>query len=309
MNRTLRHAHPWQRGRYVGFKTLVLLMVFGVLLVLPSLLPLDPYRVDLDAILRSPSVAHPLGTDENGRDVLARLLLGARATLGIGLGATLVAIVLGTAIGALAGYHGGLLDSVLMRCVDFALAFPSLFAILLFAAVFPPGPAQLIFLIGLTGWMTTARLVRARMQELLAAPYVEAARSLGAGVREVICNHLVPNLHGILFVAGLVQLSRSILAEATISFLGFGVQPPTPTWGSLLIGAQNYVYTGPWLALAPGLAITGTLLAISRLGIGGLTSRGIRTPRVVPGRKGIPRSGDRLFGEGRRGSWNLDGGA
>ena len=145
--------------------------------------------------------------------------------------------------------------------------------ILLFAAVFSPGPVQLVLLIGLTGWMSTARLVRARMKEILTAPYVEAAWSLGASGREVIYRHLVPNLHGILFVAGLVQLSRSILAEATISFLGFGVQPPTPTWGNLLIGAQNYVYTAPWLALAPGLAITGTLLAISTLGIGGPAAR------------------------------------
>ena len=234
--------------------------------------------MDLEAILQPPSRIHLLGTDENGRDALARLVAGARATLGIGAGATLVAIALGAAIGAIAGYRGGFLDSALMRFVDFALAFPSLFAILLFAAVFSPGPLQLVLLIGCTGWMTTARLVRARMKELLATPYVEAAWSLGASGREVICNHLIPNLHGILFVAGLVQLSRSVVAEATISFLGFGVQPPTPTWGNLLIGAQNYVYTAPWLALAPGLAITGTLLAISTLGIGGPPARLIRGP-------------------------------
>jgi peptide/nickel transport system permease protein len=252
------------------------------LILLPGLLSLDPYTVDLDGILKGPSPAHPLGTDENGRDALARLVVGARATIGIGLGATLVAIALGTLIGAMAGYRGGLLDSVLMRCVDFALAFPSLFAILLFAAIFSPGPAQLVLLIGCTGWMTTARLVRARVKELLTTPYVEAARSLGASGRGVVCRHLVPNLHGILFVAGLVQLSRSILAEATISFLGFGVQPPVPTWGNLLIGAQHYVYSAPWLALAPGLAITGTLLVISTLGIGGPAARLIRRPGEAP---------------------------
>jgi peptide/nickel transport system permease protein len=253
-------------------------IVLACLVALPSLLPLTPYAVDLEAILQPPSRIHLLGTDENGRDALARLVVGARATLGIGAGATLVAIALGAAIGAVAGYRGGFLDSILMRFVDLALAFPSLFAILLFAAVFSPGPLQLVLLIGCTGWMTTARLVRARMKELLATPYVEAAWSLGASGREVICHHLIPNLHGILFVTGLVQLSRSILAEATISFLGFGVQPPTPTWGNLLIGAQNYVYTAPWLALAPGLAITGTLLAISTLGIGGPPTRLIRGP-------------------------------
>ncbi len=166
-----------------------------------------------------------------------------------------------------------------MRVVDFALAFPSLFVILLFAAVLSPGPVQLILLIVCTGWMTTARLVRARVKAMLAAPYVDAARALGAQHCEVILRHLAPNLAGVLFVARLTQLSRSILAEATISFLGFGIQPPVPTWGNLLIGAQNYVYTAPWLALAPGLAITGSLLAISTLGIGRSASRLLRSSR------------------------------
>ena len=257
---------------------LLVLVGLAALVILPSLLALEPYRVDLDAILVSPSMAHPLGTDENGRDVLARLLLGARETIGIGMGATILAMVLGTAIGSLAGYRGGLLDSVLMRAVDMALAFPSLFAVLLFAALFSSGAAQLILLIGCTGWMVTARLVRARVLELLATPYVEAARSLGASGRQVICRHLVPNLSAIVFVAALVQLGRSILAEATISFLGFGVQPPTPTWGNMLIGAQNYVYTAPWLALAPGVAITGTLVALSRLGLAGSSGRPPASP-------------------------------
>lgn len=258
------------------------LMVIGLLglLLLPSLLPMEPYRVDLDAILQAPSRIHPLGTDENGRDLLARLLTGARLTLGIGLGATAVAIALGTTLGAIAGYRGGVLDAALMRLVDSALAFPTLFAILLVAAVVSPGPVQLILLIGGTGWMTPARLVRARLKEVLATPYVEAARALGASGREVVTRHLAPHLHGVLCVAGFVQLSRSILAEATVSYLGFGIQPPAPTWGNLLIGAQNYVYTAPWLALAPGLAITGTLLLISDLGIGAPATRLIREPQL-----------------------------
>ncbi len=251
---------------------LAAILLAGVVL-LPSLLSLDAYTVNLDAVLQPPGRVHVLGTDENGRDVLARLLTGGRATLGIGLGATAVAVLLGVSIGAVAGYRGGFLDTLSMRVVDFALAFPSLFVILLFAAVLSPGPIQLILLIGCTGWMTTARLARAGMKALLAEPYVEAARGLGASSREVICRHLLPQLRGILFVAGLTQLSRSILAEATISFLGFGIQPPVPTWGNLLIGAQNYVYTAPWLALAPGLAITGTLLVISTIGMGGPASR------------------------------------
>jgi peptide/nickel transport system permease protein len=238
-------------------------------LLLPSLLPVDAYEVDLNAVLQAPGLRHVLGTDENGRDVLARLLVGGRGTLGIALVATVVAALLGTAIGGIAGYRGGALDALLMRGVDLALAFPSLFAILLVAAILPTGPLLLIGLIGATGWMATARLVRARVQTLLGTAYVEAARALGVADHHVLWRHLLPNLVDLLVVSGLVQLSRSILAEATISFLGFGIQPPVPTWGNLLMGAQNYVYTAPWLAIAPGIAITATLLGISALGVGG----------------------------------------
>jgi peptide/nickel transport system permease protein len=242
-------------------------------LLLPSLLRLDAYEVDLNAVLQPPGLSHVLGTDENGRDVLARLLVGGRGTLGIALAATVVAVLLGTVIGGIAGYRGGVLDALLMRGVDLTLAFPSLFAILLVAAILPAGPILLIGLIAATGWMATARLVRARVQTLLGAAYVEAARALGVADLQILWRHLMPNLIDLLVVSGLVQLSRSILAEATISFLGFGIQPPAPTWGNLLIGAQNYVYTAPWLAMTPGLAITGTLLAVSALGVGGPAGR------------------------------------
>jgi peptide/nickel transport system permease protein len=261
---TRRARAPWGRA---------ILATLALLLILPSLLPLEPYGVDLEAILQPPSRAHWLGTDENGRDALARLLAGARVTLGIAAGATLVALAIGGLVGGVAGYAGGILDSALMRFVDLGLAFPSLFAILLCAALFVPGPGQLVLLIGATSWMTVARLVRGGVQELLHETHTEAARSLGASAWRLLWRHLLPNLVGLLFVAGLVQLSRSILAEATVSFLGFGIQPPTPTWGSMLIGAQGYVFTAPWLALGPGLAITATLVAISSLGIGGPPTR------------------------------------
>ena len=250
--------------------------VFGalaLLLVLPSLVPLDPYRVDLEAVLVPPSPAHWLGTDDTGRDLLARLVLGARATLGIALAATLLALALGTLVGALAGYRGALADAVLMRLVDFGLAFPSLFAILLVAAIVPPGPGPLIGVIGATSWMATARLVRAAVRQLAGAAYTEAARSLGASPSRVIWRHHLPNLTGVLAVVGLVQFSRSILAEATVSFLGFGVQPPVPTWGNLLMGAQTAVFTAPWLVLVPGVALMATLVALASLGLGTAPTR------------------------------------
>jgi peptide/nickel transport system permease protein len=228
--------------------------------------------VDLNAILVPPSPAHLLGTDENGRDVLARLLLGARGTLGIGFAGAAVGVIIGAGVGALAGYLGGAPDALLMRLVDFALAFPSLLVILLVSAISPPGAIPLIVLIGLTGWMSVARLVRGNVRELMGGPSVEAARALGAGGGRIVWRHLLPHVRGFLFVVGLVQLNRAILAEATISFLGFGIQPPVPTWGNMLIGAQNYVYTAMWLAIAPGLAISSTLLGIYALGIGGVVA-------------------------------------
>lgn len=256
-----------RRGGRERVGAALLMGLLATLLLLPSLGGRDPYRIDLDAILLAPSRAHPLGTDENGRDLLARLLQGARATLSIGFGGAAIAVALGAALGAIAGYRGGATDAILMRVVDFALALPSLFAILLFTSLVRAGPPQLVVLIGLTGWMAVARLTRGTTRELLNAPYIEAARVNGATAARIIARHLLPNAGGMLFVATLVQLSRAILAEATISFLGLGIQPPEPTWGNLLIGAQVYLYTAPWLAIAPGLAITLTLLAVYTLGM------------------------------------------
>jgi peptide/nickel transport system permease protein len=256
--------HPYRERTGV-----ILLAAFlGLLLLLPALARRDPYRIALDALLLPPSLAHPLGTDENGRDVLARLLQGGRATLAIGLGGAAIAVCLGATLGAVAGYRGGALDALLMRFVDFALALPSLFAILLFTALVRAGVAQLIILIGITGWMGVARLTRGTIRELLNAAYIEAARVNGATGARIIARHLLPNTGAILFVAALVQLSRAILTEATISFLGLGIQPPEPTWGNLLIGAQDYLYSASWLAIAPGLAITATLLLIYIAGMG-----------------------------------------
>jgi len=278
---------PGRSDQNVPLKGLVLWGIVGAFLVFPSLLRLDPYRVHLDAILVSPTYAHPLGTDENGRDVLTRLLCASRGTLGIGCAGAAIAVALGAGGGVLAGYLGGAPDTLLMRLVDISLAFPSLFVILLASAVFPPGMIPLIALIGLTGWMPVARMVRGSVRELIAGSSIEAARALGATGRWIIRRHLVPQVRGVLFVMALVQLNRAILAEATISFLGFGIQPPAPTWGNMLIGAQGYVYTAPWVAIAPGLAITVTLLAIQWLGVGRVIEPSVQCRQA---RQGEPRS-------------------
>jgi peptide/nickel transport system permease protein len=263
-----RAGGPVARLRRVSWSpALVFLgLVFLVALLAPLLLGDRAFRVDLNAMLEPPSRTHVLGTDENGRDMLARLLWGARATLGIGLGGAALAVVIGVALGAAAGYWGGWIDVAAMRVVDFALAFPSLFVILLFSAVFSTGVPQLIVLIGLTGWMTVARLTRGVVRGLATSPFVESAHAIGASDVRIALRHLLPNATSVLIVASLSQLNRAILTEATISFLGMGVKPPEPTWGNLLIGAQDYLWSAPWLAVVPGVAITATLLAIFTLG-------------------------------------------
>lgn len=258
--RRLNSARSWS----LPAAWLLLVIAGGV--AAPWLLGDRAFSVDLDAILSPPSSVHPLGTDENGRDVLARLVWGARATLGVGMSGALLAVLIGSIAGGVAGYRGGYVDAALMRLVDFALAFPSLFAILLFSAVFKTGLIQLVLLLGVTGWMTVARLVRGEVRALNERPFVEAGRSLGASGARILFQHLLPNIRRLLLVATLAQVSRSIVAEATISFLGMGIQPPEPTWGNLLIGAQDYLWAAPWLAIAPGVVLTLTLLALFALG-------------------------------------------
>lgn len=241
------------------------IFAFVALLLIPGLVSLDANRIDLTAMLSAPSGDHLLGTDENGRDVLRRLLQGARTTLGVGVAGAAIAVGLGAVLGALAGFRGGWLDALLMRLVDFTMAVPTLFVVLLFTTLVPSGVLSLILLIGLTGWMPVARLVRGRVMQVVQEPFVEAARAAGAGDVRLLGYHLLPNVRQIIAVAILIQLSRAILTEATISFLGLGIQPPAPTWGNMLIGAQDFLLTAPWLALAPGLAITGTLLLVASL--------------------------------------------
>jgi peptide/nickel transport system permease protein len=184
----------------------------------------------------------------------------------IGATGMALSVAVGGALGGVAGYRGGTLDRVLMRAVDAGLAFPALFAILILTALLPPGAAALVGLIGLTGWMPVARLVRGSVREVTGTPFVDAALALGAPGWRILGWHVAPHCAAVLGVAALVQFNRAILTEASISFLGFGLQPPAPSLGNLLTGAQDYAYTAPWLALAPGLVLALTLLLLHALG-------------------------------------------
>jgi peptide/nickel transport system permease protein len=234
----------------------------------PLLAPYAPDAPNVEVIREPPSLAHPMGTDQLGRDQLSRLMYGGRFSLEVGLLSTLIAIVLGTAMGALSGYYGGALDPLLMRFTDFMLSIPRLLLLLLIGAVFGTSIGLIIVLIGLTAWMHVARLVRATVLSLREQEFIAAARLLGADDLRLIARHILPNAVGPVIVAATLGVAGAILTESTLSYLGFGVQPPTPTWGNMLQNAQSEMYAAPWLALFPGLLIFATLMSINFIGDG-----------------------------------------
>ncbi|MBX6376914.1 MAG: dipeptide/oligopeptide/nickel ABC transporter permease/ATP-binding protein [Clostridia bacterium] len=234
----------------------------------PLLAPADPAAVDLAAALAPPGPGHPLGTDENGRDVLSRLLYGGRVSLGVGLVAAAVACFLGTALGLVSGYAGGWVDAVIMRAADVFLAVPLLFVLLAAGALWHPDIWGTMALIGAFSWMGVARLVRSEVLVLREAAFVEAARVGGASPLRIVVWHLLPHVLPLLLVAGTLMVGGAITAESVLSFLGLGVQPPQASWGSMLSNAQSYLWVRPALAVYPGAAIFVTVLAYHYLAEG-----------------------------------------
>jgi peptide/nickel transport system permease protein len=245
-----------------------LLVVHLAALVGPSLLPHDPYATDPLRALQPSSLAHPLGTDELGRDVLARLVTGARVSLLVGLVATAVAIGIGLLVGALAGYAGGVVDAWLMRVTDAMMALPTFFLILAVMAVFGAQPATVMLVIGLTSWMQVARIVRGEVLRWRVAEFVEAARVLGAPDLRILRRHILPQVLPSLIVTATLGVAFAILTESALSYLGLGIQAPTPSWGNMLQHAQQYLWSAPRLAVYPGAAILLTVLSYNFLGDG-----------------------------------------
>lgn len=262
--RTLRDALRSPSGRAGA----ALLALIGLLAALGPLVLPDPAAMpDPLGGLAAPGAGHPLGTDQLGRDVLARTVAGARVSLVIGVFAVAVAMTLGTLVGLVAGYAGGAVDAALMRIVDAALAIPRLFILLLLVLVWDRIPLPvLVLVIGATGWFGTSRLVRAEVLRLRREPFVAAAVTLGASPWRIITRHLLPNVAGPVIVAATLGLGDVILLEAGLSFLGLGIQPPTPSWGGMILEARPVLAIAPWTALAPGLAILVTVLAANLVG-------------------------------------------
>jgi peptide/nickel transport system permease protein len=258
--------NAWQRphGR-VG--AILLLVVTVTALVGPWFLPDPLAQPDILGGSAPPGLGHPFGTDQLSRDVLARVVAGARVSLSVAFLAVALSATLGAAVGLVSGYWGGWVDAGLMRLVDGALAIPRLFILLLVLAVWERVPLPvLILLIGGTGWFATSRLVRAEVLRLREEAFVRAAEALGARRRHVILRHLLPNTLGPLLVAATLGMGDVILLEAGLSFLGLGVQPPTPSWGSMVLDSREVLVSAPWAGIFPGLAIVLTVLSANLFG-------------------------------------------
>jgi peptide/nickel transport system permease protein len=254
--------HP--QGR-IG--ALILLIVAITAVVGPWLLPDPLAQPDILAGSIPPGLGHPFGTDQLNRDVLARVVSGARVSLAVALLAVALSMTVGAAIGLIAGYLGGIADAALMRLVDGALAIPRLFILLLVLAVWERVPVlALVLLIGATGWFSTSRIVRAEVLKLREETYVQAAAALGARRRRIIFRHLLPNVTGPLLVTATLAVGDVILLEAGLSFLGLGIQPPRPSWGGMILDAKEVLVSAPWAGIFPGLAIVLTVLSANLFG-------------------------------------------
>jgi peptide/nickel transport system permease protein len=234
----------------------------------PSLLSLDPFATDPLISLQLPSRAHWLGTDEVGRDTLSRLIYGARVSLLVGLVAMTVAIVTGSVVGGLAGYFGGVIDAWLMRITDAMMALPTFFLILAVVAVFGGGPITIMLVIGFTSWMQVARIARGEYLRWRIAEFVDAARAIGASDFQIMARHLFPQVVPSIIVTATLGVAFAILTESALSYLGLGIQPPTPSWGNMLQNAQQYLWSAPHLAVYPGAMILLTVLSYNFLGDG-----------------------------------------
>ncbi|HKZ16568.1 MAG TPA: oligopeptide ABC transporter permease [Geobacteraceae bacterium] len=261
----------WQRFRQNGFAVaggIIVVVLFLMSFLAPYITPYDPSTIDAYHVLMPPTAQHWMGTDELGRDVFTRVIYGARISLKVGFVAVGIAVVIGTMIGLIAGYYGRWLDALLMRLVDIMLCFPTFFLILAVIAMLEPSIWYIMLVIGVTGWMGVARLVRAEVLSIRERDFILAARAIGASDLRIILRHILPNAMGPVLVAATLGVAGAILTESALSFLGIGVQPPTPSWGNILTSGKDYIGFAWWLSLYPGLAILVTVLAYNLLGEG-----------------------------------------
>jgi peptide/nickel transport system permease protein len=270
---------------------LVVFLLVALAVSLAGLSPHDPDRTNLRARFEGPSLTHPFGTDDLGRDTLTRVLHGGRISLLVGLLSMTFSVAVGTVVGGLAGYFRGWVDSALMRVTDLFLSLPSLFVLIVLSTLLLGTPfarayggtLMIVLIIGALSWMVVARIVRSSFLTIRERDFVEAARAAGAGHVRLMVRHVLPNALGPIFVQATLQVAVAIIAESGLSYLGFGIQPPTATWGNMLKDAQAYMTRVPWLAVFPGLMIFLTVMSVNAIGDG---LRDAFDPRKAVGRGG-----------------------
>lgn len=267
----------WKRFRRhpAAIISMAVLLTLILAVILVSFSPYDPETSDMTSRLQPPSIQHPMGTDQLGRDMLTRILYGGRISIVVAIMVVTITLLVGIPVGAAAGYFGGAIDGVLMRLTDVALTLPSLLVLILLSAImrevelplFERNSVMTIALvIGLLSWMTVARLLRAEYLTIRELEFIEAARAMGASNVRIIIRHILPNAISPIIVQSTLMLGFAIMIESGLSFLGFGIQPPTPSWGNLLSNAQQHMTRHPWLAIFPGLMIFVTVISINYIG-------------------------------------------
>jgi peptide/nickel transport system permease protein len=268
------------RNRLGSAGAVVVVVLVTLALLAPWVAPRDPLYIDMDHKFARPGEAgFVLGADELGRDVLSRLLHAGRVSLAVGLVTALIAVTVGSLLGAVAGFYGGAVDAVIMRVVDVLLSMPTIFLLLALSAFLKPTVVAITLIIGLNSWMPVARMVRGQVLTLKEQEFVVAARAAGAGTRRLIVRQLMPNALAPVLVAATLTVATAILLESSLSYLGYGIQPPTASWGNMLNNAQTYVLYAPWVAVYPGAMISLTVLGFNFAGDG---LRDALDPRLAP---------------------------
>ncbi|MGM0438719.1 MAG: ABC transporter permease [Bacillota bacterium] len=277
-NKTVRDKKPkslWQdtwkrlKRNKAAMVGLVMVIVFILIAIFaPFLAPYDPNEIDLTSVLKAPSGDHWLGTDYYGRDLTSRIIYGSRISLSVGIIVQTIALTIGTLMGSLAGYYGGKVDMFIMRIVDIVMSFPSLLLTIAIMVALGPSLYNVFLALGVVWWTRTARIIRSEFMRNREKEYVDAARALGNNDFVIMYKHILPNCMAPLIISFTMGIASSIMAEASLSFLGLGAQEPTPSWGSIINNGLQYLRTKPWYSLFPGLAIAYTVLGFNLLGDG-----------------------------------------
>ncbi|MCL4542681.1 MAG: ABC transporter permease [Deltaproteobacteria bacterium] len=259
-------SDAFKNNKLASLSLIFILIVILAAIFAPYIAPYTPDKINVSSILLPPSFAHPLGTDQLGRDVLSRLIYGSRISIEVGFIAVSISLFIGIIVGSYAGYYGGITDSILMRFVDIMLTFPSFFLILAISAILKPSIINIMIIIGLTSWMGVARIIRAEFTQSREKDYVLAAKASGASAPYIMFFEILPNTIAPILVSATLGIAAAILIQASLAFLGIGIMPPTPSWGGMLSRGKTYIMIAWWLTLFPGIAILLTVLGFNLIG-------------------------------------------